>query len=149
MRGNDLVSKVVAEWTAKADNDLKNAAHTLKLGADCPTDTVCFHAQPRFGRGVEKYLKALLVCLGIDFPKAHDLSELIAPLPARIKIGLTLSEPRQLTNYAVAARYPGGDEPISLAEARSAVALARRARKEIKKYLPKETRPNNHNRGLF
>ncbi len=73
MRGDDLVSKVVAEWTAKAENNLKNAAHTLKLGEDCPTDTVCFHAQ----QCVEKYLKALLVCLRIDFPKAHDLSELI------------------------------------------------------------------------
>ena len=36
---------VVGEWAIKADNDLKTAAHTLKLGAECPTDTVCYHAQ--------------------------------------------------------------------------------------------------------
>lgn len=36
---------VVREWVAKAENDLKNATHTLRLGEDCPTDTACFHAQ--------------------------------------------------------------------------------------------------------
>jgi len=35
---------VVREWVGKAENDLKNATHTLKLGKECPTDTVCFHA---------------------------------------------------------------------------------------------------------
>jgi len=59
---------VAAEWARKAENDLKNATHALKLGAECPTDTVCFHAQ----QCVEKYLKALLTFLGIDFPKTHD-----------------------------------------------------------------------------
>lgn len=41
----DKVISVVRDWVAKAENDLKNAAYTLKLGKDCPTDTVCFHAQ--------------------------------------------------------------------------------------------------------
>jgi len=133
MPGDDPVSKVVYEWLAKAENDLTNASHTLKLGEDCPTDTVCFHAQ----QCVEKYLKALLVSFKIDFPKTHDLAELIALLPARIKISLTVSEQRQLTGYATVARYPGADEPISLAEARNAISLARRVRKQIKKYLAK------------
>ncbi len=41
----DAVLQVVREWIGKAENDLANAKHTLKLGAGCPTDTVCFHAQ--------------------------------------------------------------------------------------------------------
>ncbi len=41
----EKVAAIVWEWIEKAENDLKNAAHTLKMGADCPTDTVCFHAQ--------------------------------------------------------------------------------------------------------
>jgi hypothetical protein len=36
------VLAVVREWVEKAENDLKNAVHTLKLGDECPTDTVCF-----------------------------------------------------------------------------------------------------------
>ncbi len=45
MNENDRVLWVVREWVQKAENDLKNAANTLKMGEDCPTDTVCFHAQ--------------------------------------------------------------------------------------------------------
>ena len=63
MAGNDRIAQVVSEWVEKAENDLKNAAHTIKMGEDCPTDTVCFHAQ----QCVEKYLKAFLVSTGIDF----------------------------------------------------------------------------------
>jgi hypothetical protein len=33
---------VVRQWVDKADNDLKNAVHTLTMGVDCPLDTVCF-----------------------------------------------------------------------------------------------------------
>jgi HEPN domain-containing protein len=49
-------ARVAAEWVKKAEDDLKTAAHTLKLGKTCPTNTVCFHAQ----QCVEKYLKAYL-----------------------------------------------------------------------------------------
>ncbi len=37
MTDNDKILTVVHEWTAKAENDLKNAVHTLKMGRDCPT----------------------------------------------------------------------------------------------------------------
>lgn len=59
------VITVIREWLAKADNDLKAAAYTLTLGKDCPTDTVCFHAQ----QCVEKYIKALLVWRASLSPK--------------------------------------------------------------------------------
>ena len=48
---------ILRSWVEKAENDWINATHTLKLEKNCPTDTVCFHAQ----QCVEKYLKALLV----------------------------------------------------------------------------------------
>jgi HEPN domain-containing protein len=49
------VLTVIRAWLAKADNDLKNAVHALSMSADCPTDTVCFHAQ----QCVEKHIKAV------------------------------------------------------------------------------------------
>jgi HEPN domain-containing protein len=55
-----LSGVVACEWATEADNDLKTAAHTLKLADKCPTDTVCFHAQ----QCVEKYLKAFLAYIG-------------------------------------------------------------------------------------
>jgi len=36
MPENDKILAVVHEWTAKAENDLKNAVHTLKMRRDCP-----------------------------------------------------------------------------------------------------------------
>jgi len=41
----DEILVIAKDWVQKAENDLKNAAHTLRMGKDCPTDTVCFHAQ--------------------------------------------------------------------------------------------------------
>jgi HEPN domain-containing protein len=61
MPAPDPVIELILEWIAKAENDLKNAAHTLKPREECPTDTVCFHAQ----QCVEKYLKGLMVLLDI------------------------------------------------------------------------------------
>jgi HEPN domain-containing protein len=97
----------------KAENDLKNAVHTLKPGDECPTDTVCFHAQ----QCVEKYVKALLVLHGVDFPRTHDLEALVGLLPRRIEPPLTLDEQDLLTEYATGARYPGWGD-ISLADTR-------------------------------
>ena len=72
MNGAEATRAIVLEWVVKAENDLLNAAHTLKLGRRCPTDTVCFHAQ----QCAEKYVKALLVFRGVDFPRTHDLEVL-------------------------------------------------------------------------
>ncbi|MGH9891084.1 MAG: HEPN domain-containing protein [bacterium] len=130
MRDRDDVLTVVREWIAKAENDLKNATHTLKMGRECPTDTVCFHAQ----QTVEKYLKALLVHEGIDFPKTHDLENLTNLLSPRIRPGLTAEEQARLTDYATGARYPGWSD-IPLTEAREAVRLARRVRQEVRASL--------------
>jgi len=131
----EQVITVVREWLEKADNDLRNATHTLTLGAKGPTDTICFHSQ----QCVEKYLKAFLVFAEIDFPKTHDLEELISLMPEQYRPELSIQDQRRLTAYATVARYPGGYPPIKLSEARQAVRLARRIRKKIRGHLPKES----------
>jgi len=133
MTRREGVNLVVREWVAIAENDLTNAVHTLLLAANCPTDTVCFHAQ----QCVEKYIKAFLVSKEISFPKTHDLEILIALLPVRLRPRLSDEEQSILTDYATGARYPGWSD-ISLTEARRAVAMAKRVRKEIRKSIPKE-----------
>lgn len=133
MPANDKTMAVVREWAAKAENDLKSAAHLLKM-EDCPTDTVCFHAQ----QCVEKYLKALLVAQELEFPKTHDLGELIVLVPARIRPRLDDKERDRLTDYATVMRYPGDYEPISVAEAGQAVKIARRVRREVRKLLERK-----------
>jgi len=130
MPENESAMAVAHEWMAKADNDLKSAAYLLKI-KDCPTDTVCFHAQ----QCVEKYLKALLVVQGTEFRKIHDLGELVTLLPPRHHSLLHDQEQDRLTEYATVTRYPGDYEPISLTEARQAVKIARRVRREVRKIL--------------
>jgi len=130
---NDEAVSVVRQWVQKAENDLKTAVHTLKLGAKCPTDTVCFHAQ----QCVEKYVKALLVVHEIDFARIHHISSLVALLPAQVHLELTVEEQERLTDYAVTARYPGDYDPIPFDEAQTAVQVARRTRGQIRQYLPR------------
>ena len=113
---------------------LKTLTWTLQLQEECPTDTVCFHAQ----QTVEKYIKALLAWGGIDFPKIHDVGELVLLLPKGRRPELSPEEARRLTSYATTLRYPGEDEPVSLAEAKGALKLARRIRKHVRAHLPRE-----------
>jgi HEPN domain-containing protein len=130
----DKMIIVIREWVHKAENDLKTAKHTLEMDDECPTDTVCFHAQ----QCIEKYLKVLLVLEEIDFPKTHDIGKIVSLLPGRVRVPLTPEEQRQLTNYATFTRYPGDYIPISMEEAREAVRMARRVRTLIRKLLPKQ-----------
>ncbi len=133
---DDEVLAVAFQWAAKAENDLKNAAHTIRLKTDCPTDTVCFHVQ----QCVEKYLKALLVLNDIEFSRTHQISTLLALVPAQVRPTLSEEEQDRLTEYAVTTRYPGDYDPISHEEARQAVRIARRLRNQVRRRLPEAVR---------
>lgn len=128
MRGRDDALDVVRQWVVKAGHDLPTAAHTIKLGEECPTDTVCYHVQ----------LKAAFVLAGVDLPKTHDLQKLTALVPPSVRPTLSAEELARLTEYAPEARYPGWEE-IPPAEARRAVALARPVRREVRRRLPRKT----------
>ena len=129
----ERVLHLVQQWVAKAENDLQNAAHTLRLGDAGPMDTVCFHAQ----QCVEKYLKALLCYYEIDFYRTHDIGALLALLPIHLRPEITPEEQARLSDYAVVMRYPGDYEPVALAEAERAVQIARRVRTQVRQRLPK------------
>ncbi len=105
---------IIREWVAKAENDLKNAVHTLTMGQDCPTDTVAFHAQ----QCVEKYLKAILLSEAIPFPKTHSIRALMALLPKPVHVSLDGASQDRLTAYATVMRYPDAGPEPTLAEAK-------------------------------
>ena len=129
---DEAVLEVVAQWVLKAESDLKTAALLLRVRRDCPTDIVCFHVQ----QCVEKYLKAMLVLNAIEFPRTHQISLLLALVPAQVRPVLTPQEQDRLTEYAVTTRYPGDYDPISREEARQAVQTARRLRNQVRRRLP-------------
>ncbi len=120
-------NEILRQWIAKAENDLKNAEYTLTMQEGCPFDTVCFHAQ----QCAEKFLKAWLLSLGIDFPKSHDLTELTALLPETCRFPISVDDCVELTDYATVTRYPGEWETLERHDAERAVELARKVKKEI------------------
>jgi HEPN domain-containing protein len=71
----------------------------------------------------------------MEVKKTHDLTKIMVLLPSRLRPSLDDQEQDRLTEYATVTRYPGDYEPISLTEARKAVAVARRIRREVRKFL--------------
>ena len=124
--------KVICQWIERAEEDMRNAEHTLTLETDCPFGTICFHAE----QCVEKYLKAFLVSQSIDFPKTHNIPELLALVPDSVRPTLSAEEQEQLTDYATVFRYPGDWEPITREDAEDAVEVARKVRESVRKRLP-------------
>ncbi len=125
---------LVRQWIAKAKEDLLNAEHTLTLRENCPVSTVCFHAQ----QCAEKYLKALLTCRGIEFPKTHDLVVLVNRLGRESGLELKMEDVHPLNRYSIEARYPGDWDPIDMREALGAVEKARRVRDAVRNVLPED-----------
>jgi HEPN domain-containing protein len=132
MNGQPESLAMVRGWVEKAENDLRNAECVLKYADRCPTDTVCFHCQ----QCAEKYLKALLFYLDINFPRAHDLVVLLNMLESKGGIGLRIEEVQPLNRYSVEARYPGEWEKIGHGEAVKALEMAKNVRKAVRAVLP-------------
>jgi HEPN domain-containing protein len=129
----DAVLIVLREWLVKAENDLTAAIQIIKMGKAAPMDTICFHAQ----QCIEKYIKAILVHRAIPVPRTHNIQVLMRLVPPAARPGLTEDEQTQVTNYAVVTRYPDAGLEISLADARKALAIARRFRREVRRLLPR------------
>ena len=108
------------EWLAYARSDLTLARARpegvlLEMG--------CFHAQ----QAAEKSIKAVLISRGIDFPYTHDISHLATLLDqSRVEYTSELEDAIELTQYAVLARYPTDDTPVTEAELDVAVKIAER-----------------------
>jgi HEPN domain-containing protein len=98
---------------------------------DAYWEDLCFEAE----QAVEKSVKAILRCRGIDFPKTHDIGELLALLDrSGQKIPQDIWKADSLTTYAVETRYPGPAEPVTRNEYRQAVALAQKVVNMGRKY---------------
>ncbi|HMF32636.1 MAG TPA: HEPN domain-containing protein [Candidatus Lokiarchaeia archaeon] len=67
---SDVVD-LIKKWVEHAQNDL-NAAKKL-LEEEGFIEIACYHAQ----QAAEKYLKAYLIWLGVEYPKTHALEKLI------------------------------------------------------------------------
>jgi HEPN domain-containing protein len=126
--------RVAHRWIAKADEDLTAAERLIALD-DSLAAVVCFHAQ----QAVEKLLKALLVFAGVPFARTHDVIRLAQLLPGDLAPPVPVADLAPLNRYAVEARYPIGEEPISGEEARAAIAVSRRVRVAVLQALGRDS----------
>jgi HEPN domain-containing protein len=109
------------EWLRRAKGNLALAKQ--RKPKEAYWEDLCFEAE----QAVEKALKATLRSRGIDFPKTHDIGELLALLDrSGQKISQGFWKADGLTTYAVETRYPGPAEPVTRNEYRQAVALAQK-----------------------
>jgi HEPN domain-containing protein len=107
-------------WLGKAREDLA-VAELIRASPLGVNWAVCFHAQ----QAAEKALKALLVLLGVDFPRTHTLELLADLVPDEPRRQLDRPALVDLTPWAVAGRYPEDIENPPEDEAAVAVATAK------------------------
>ncbi len=119
-------------WLRKAEHDLLNVENNL-AAEHVPWDTICYHAQP----AAEKCLKALLVHRGEVPPRTHDLVALLARCVAHAPDLADLeADARNLTAFAVGARYPDDLFEPTEDDGRAMTEAARRLRARVLAFLP-------------
>jgi len=126
--------KLVKQWIEKAESDYQVFQFLLKNDESFPYDAISFHAQ----QCAEKYLKARLVHLSINFPKTHDIGEIVKLFPPGSNIPLSIAEQEKLTDYAWMGRYPGDQESVTRLQAEEAASFAGKVRTAIRASFPKE-----------
>lgn len=89
---------------------------------------MAYHAQ----QCAEKYVKAFLVLRGVDFPFTHNIARLLELCSERADWPDTIKDAEELTPFAITARYPGDDEPVSEPEARRAIEIATKVRDTVR-----------------
>lgn len=116
-------------WVEKAEEDFALAKSALRRKKPLLTGT-CFHAQ----QCAEKYMKALLISKGADFPKTHDLL-MLNNLCSAVGIFLVVAPKllNTLTDYAVRTRYPG--EGPTLEDAKEAMEIAKSVRSFARRFM--------------
>jgi len=125
----EQISIVVGEWVHLAEECFRAATILNREGLSA--HQVCFWSQ----QCIDKYMKAVLVANLIDFPKTHSLDLVFKLMPPDSRPSIDEAQRRRISGY-VAVIEPGGPE-VTAADAREAVKIARRIRKEIRGCLPK------------
>ncbi len=111
----DKKEQIVLDWINKAEQDLGMARLALKHQPDLRAP-ISFHCQ----QAAEKYLKAYLVHLNIEFKKTHHLSYLLDLISEWESVSKEMYITVEiLEDYGVAVRYPGyfdlTDEDVTMA----------------------------------
>lgn len=109
-----------AEWISHAASDLR-LAQIAAADGQVLSEMAAFHAQ----QAAEKALKAVLVHHRADFPRTHDLRQLLELIESiGVQAPPEVAEADLLSPYAVSFRYPGHLEGVSAEMLREALDIA-------------------------
>jgi HEPN domain-containing protein len=115
----EAIRTLVGQWLGRARADLALAQMTDDQRI--LPEILAFHAQ----QAAEKALKALLIQHQIEFPRTHVIALLLNLCElAGHQVPEQLLDALDLTRYAVAARYPSDEDPVTRDQAREATLTA-------------------------
>ena len=117
------------EWLNIAEHDLETAK-VINLHLPEFIDIITFHCQ----QAIEKYLKAYLIFLGINFKFSHDLVyllDLVSEKDNKFKSYYEIFS--EIQNYAVEIRYPNK----KIFPTKEKVEIAIQAAEEIREIVQK------------
>ncbi|HCR38764.1 MAG TPA: DNA-binding protein [Synergistaceae bacterium] len=131
MQRDGVKERIISQWLEKAEQDLK-AAEALASGETFLYFPACFHAQ----QAVEKFLKALLTDLQVEFPKTHSIEYLIQLLkPHFPALPPVLLDAMDLSHFAVETRYPGDLPEPGREETLEAIQIAIKVKERVLEIL--------------
>jgi HEPN domain-containing protein len=122
---------LVRQWLEKAEKDFNLARHLIEeRHSYC--EAIAFHSQ----QTVEKLLKGFLVYHQVEFPKTHNLGELLDLVATREPtLALALGDITALNPYGVEYRYPADFPDLTQEDADGAFRLAEKVWLAIKPRL--------------
>jgi HEPN domain-containing protein len=115
----EAIKELVAQWIRRARSDLILAQ--MIEDERISAEILAFHAQ----QAAEKSLKAILIRDQLEFPRTHVIALLLNLCgQAGYQVPEQLLDALDLTRYAVAARYPSEEDPVTRDQAREAALIA-------------------------
>lgn len=133
MKSNNNRIKLAKDWFLIGQDELNFARAGLD-DFDAFYSQICFLCQ----QSAEKYLKGFLVYHNTEFPKIHDLVELIRLCSKKNKsIRAFLDDAAILSQYYLISRYPPGYKQAGRIEAEQALLIADKIQKFVLEYTSK------------
>jgi len=115
---NEQIRQYLLQWKQKANQDLLTIQR-LSEGEMIATSSICFHCQQL----VEKYLKLFLLYHGVEITRTHEI-EFLQHECAKIDKDFETFDPKNLSDFGVAVRYPDDFYLPSEDETKEYIALA-------------------------
>jgi len=115
---NEKEKEYLQQWIIKAQDDFITI-NRLTDGVVVATTSICFHCQQL----VEKYLKMFLVYNKQEIVKTHEIEFLLFEC-SKIDKDFEDLDPKNLSDFGVAMRYPGDFYIPTIEEALEYKALA-------------------------